>query len=174
MASEATSAEPEAMEPKAPSVPQRAFSPLSLVVEMAFLTCFAIGAGGLFGMLVLGGERSASSAPAPVEATHAKKPRQVEAATLRSLPAIVTNLAGPQRTWIRLEASIVMGDPSADANAIAASIAEDVVAYLRTVPLAQIEGPSGFLHLREDLNDRARVRSAGKARELVIQSLVIE
>jgi flagellar FliL protein len=30
------------------------------------------------------------------------------------------------------------------------------------------------LHLREDLNERARLRSGGKVRELVIQSLVLE
>jgi flagellar FliL protein len=48
------------------------------------------------------------------------------------------------------------------------------VAYLRTVPLAQIEGPSGFLHLREDLNERARIRSGGKVKELVVQSLMLE
>ena len=57
---------------------------------------------------------------------------------------------------------------------LAAQIAEDIVAYLRTVSLAQIEGASGFQHLREDLNDRVRVRSGGKVRDLVIQSLVVE
>jgi flagellar FliL protein len=57
---------------------------------------------------------------------------------------------------------------------MAAAIAEDVVAYLRTVPITQLEGPSGLLHLREDLNDRARIRSGGKVKELVIQSLVLE
>ena len=45
---------------------------------------------------------------------------------------------------------------------------------MRTVPLAQLEGPSGFLHLREDLNDRARIRSGGKVRELVVHALVLE
>ena len=34
--------------------------------------------------------------------------------------------------------------------------------------------PSGFQHLREDLNDRVRVRSGGKVRDLVIQSMIIE
>jgi flagellar FliL protein len=38
----------------------------------------------------------------------------------------------------------------------------------------QIEGPSGFQHLREDLNDRVRVRSEGKVLELIIQSLILE
>ena len=95
-------------------------------------------------------------------------------ASLKPLPPIMTNLAGAKGTWIRIEASVVFAADAASPNALAAAIAEDMVAYLRTVPLSQIEGPSGFLHLREDLNDRARIRSAGKVRELVIQALVLE
>ena len=48
-----------------------------------------------------------------------------------------------------------------------------IIARLRP-KLAQIQGASGFQHLREDLNDRVRVRSGGKVRDLVIQSLIIE
>ena len=105
-----------------------------------------------------------------------QKTRYSEAANLKPLPPIVTNLAEPEghvdpdRGVGRLRSPT----PSAASNALACAIAEDIVAYLRTVPLAQIEGPSGFLHLREDLNDRARIRSGGKVRELVIQALVLE
>jgi flagellar FliL protein len=174
MASEATTAEPEAATAEAaPQPAPKKPSKLGLVVEMAFLTCFAVGAGGLFGMMVLGGADNAGAKPEPA-AAHGKKARQPEATSLRSMPAIVTNLASPQKTWIRLEASIAVSDPAADTNAMAAAVAEDVVAFMRTVPLAQLEGPSGFLHLREDLNERARLRSGGKVRELVIQSLVLE
>ena len=153
--------------------PPKKASSLALIVEMAFLTCFAVGAGGLFGMLVLGGAENAGVRPEPA-AAHGQKAKNSETAALRPLPAIVTNLASPQKTWIRLEASILFVDAAAESNAIAAAVAEDVVAFLRTVPVAQLEGASGFLHLREDLNDRARLRSAGKVRELVIQSLVLE
>ena len=59
-------------------------------------------------------------------------------------------------------------------RALLGEIAEDIIGYLRTVPMSDLEGPSGFLHLREDLNDRARIRSGGKIRELIIQALVLE
>ncbi len=39
------------------------------------------------------------------------------------------------------------------------------MAYLRTIPLSQLEGPSGLIHLREDLNERARMRSEGHVEE---------
>jgi flagellar FliL protein len=166
--SAATTAEPEAAAP-APPKP----SLVSLIIEAAFLTCFAAGVGGLFGMMLLG-SADPGRGKSEAAAHQAKKQRSADAILLRPMPAIVTNLASPQKTWIRLEASILASDPAADSNSLAATIAEDVVAYLRTVPVTQLEGPSGFLHLREDLNDRARIRSGGKVRELVIQSLVLE
>lgn len=176
MATEADTEEMEAEDGKAAvaAVPQPAKKPsmISVVIEVAFLTCFAIGAGGLFGMMVLGaaGKAGAKAEPAVAQSS---KPRPADVLSLKPLPAIVTNLASPQKTWIRLEASILAGD-SPEISALTAVIAEDVVAFLRTVPLEQIEGPSGFLHLREDLNDRARIRSGGKVRELVVQSLMLE
>jgi flagellar protein FliL len=174
MASEEIAAEPQAtgVEP-VPASPKKP-SMLALVAELAILTCFAVGAGGLFGMQVLGASDYGGARP-EASASHGQKSRYSEGANLKPLPAIVTNLASPKGTWIRIEASVVFGtDASAGSNALAAAIAEDIIAYLRTVPLAQIEGPSGFLHLREDLNDRARIRSGGKVRELVIQALVLE
>jgi flagellar FliL protein len=164
---QATEVEPVPAAPKKPSM-------LALVAELAILTCFAVGAGGLFGMQVLSGSDPAGARPEAV-ASQGQKSRYSETANLKPLPAIVTNLASPKGTWIRIEASVVFGaDASAGANALAAAIGEDIIAYLRTVPLAQLEGPSGFLHLREDLNDRARIRSGGKVQELVVHALVLE
>ena len=174
MANEAIAAEPEEGEDEAAPAPTKKPSMLSLVAELAILTCFAVGAGGLFGMQVLSGSDNAGTRPEAIS-PQGQKSRYSDTANLRPLPPIVTNLASPKGTWIRIEASVVVGaDAAAGANALVAAIAEDIVAYLRTVPLAQIEGPSGFLHLREDLNDRARIRSGGKVRELVIQALVLE
>ena len=174
MANEAIAEELEEGEDEAAPAPPKKPSMLSLVAELAILTCFAVGAGGLFGMQVLSGSDNAGTRPEAIS-QQGQKSRYSETANLRPLPPIVTNLASPKGTWIRIEASVVVGaDAAAGANALVAAIAEDIVAYLRTVSLAQIEGPSGFLHLREDLNDRARIRTGGKIRELVVQALVLE
>ena len=91
------------------------------------------------------------------------------------MPAITANLAQPKTTWIRLEASLVVKqDLGPEADVLASKMAEDIVGFLRTVTMEQIAGPSGFQHLREDLNDRVRVRSEGKVSELIIQSLILE
>ena len=96
-------------------------------------------------------------------------------ARLRKLSPIVTNLASPPGTWIRVEASVVTDQLSEEeANVLVARVGEDVVSYLRTLSPAQIEGARGLQYLREDLNERAAIRSSGKVRELIIETLVVQ
>ena len=57
---------------------------------------------------------------------------------------------------------------------LAAQIAEDILAYMKTVTVAQIGGASGLQHLREDLNERASIRSDGHVREFIIQTVVVQ
>jgi flagellar FliL protein len=59
-------------------------------------------------------------------------------------------------------------------DALAAQIGTDILAYLRTLSIAQLQGANGLAFLREDLNERIRQRSQGKAREIVIQTLVVQ
>lgn len=167
--------------PAAPEAAPAAAAPaagstvLSLIMAMAVLTGLSVGAGGMFGLQVLSKIAKSPPAPATPDARtgEAAKGRFSDRATLHALTPIVTNLASPERTWIRLEASIVM-DGEGDAKALSAAITEDTVAYLRTLSLPLVEGASGMLHLREDLNDRARIRSGGKVRDLVIHTLIVE
>jgi flagellar protein FliL len=95
--------------------------------------------------------------------------------TIIDLPPIVTNLGAPGDTWIRFEGSIIL-DPNAlpHPEALANQIGEDILAYLRTVSLRQLEGPVGLENIRQDLNERAAIRSGGKVRELVIRTLVVQ
>jgi flagellar FliL protein len=94
---------------------------------------------------------------------------------LLDLPPIVTNIGGPQELWVRLETSMIF-DPSAiqHPETLAAEIANDILAYLRTVSVAQIQGPIGMQNLRQDLNERAAIRSGGAVKELVIRTLVLQ
>jgi len=91
------------------------------------------------------------------------------------LPPIVTNIATPADTWIRLEASIVF-DPKLvpHPEVIAAEIATDELAYLRTVSVGDLQGPIGLENIRQDLRDRAMVRSGGKIDELLLKTLVLQ
>lgn len=155
-------------------------SPMAFIAAMVVLTGIAVGFGGLMGLQLVGRmEKPAETQPAPPKASPANagaglKDRYAGNVNLRPLAPIVTNLANPDKTWIRLEALLVMDEQTPDAGTLSAQIVEDIVAFLRTVSLTQIQGASGFQHLREDLNDRVRVRSGGKVRDVVVQSMIIE
>jgi len=69
---------------------------------------------------------------------------------------------------------VLAGEPSTGDDLLAAKIGEDLLAFLRTISPEDIEGPTGFEHLREDLIERARVRSNGRVRDLVIHSFIVE
>ena len=91
------------------------------------------------------------------------------------LPPIVTNLGAPQDTWVRFEGSIIF-DPKSlpHPEAVAGQIGDDILAYLRTVSLHQLEGPIGLENIRQDLNERAATRSGGKVRAVVVKTLVVQ
>ena len=91
-----------------------------------------------------------------------------------ALPPIVTNLAGGEGGWVRLEAVVLVEGKRAVPNELTARLAQDTTALLRTLSISQISGASGFQHLREELMDRLKTRSADRVREIMIQSLVIE
>jgi flagellar FliL protein len=154
--------------------PPRQLSTFHFILIVTALTLAAAGVGFLSGLRIL------SSAEETVASKGVESPpllgglQHVESANLKAMTPIVTNLAGSPPVWIRLEASLIFNDNAADADALAAHISEDIIGFLRTVSVAQLEGAIGFQHLSEDLNDRVRVRSNGRVRELVIQGLIIE
>jgi flagellar FliL protein len=144
------------------------------IMAMLILTILSAAGGAGFGIMTPGIVKTAPVKPQAAVSEHDK--RDVRAtAVLKPLAPITTNLAHPSSTWIRLETSLVVDqDLGPEADILATKISEDIVGFLRTVPVDQIQGPSGFQHLREDLNDRVRVRSEGRVSELIIQSFIIE
>jgi flagellar FliL protein len=91
-----------------------------------------------------------------------------------ALPPVITNMAS-SGTWVRLEASLVYDEAGGKLpQTLAAEISEDMLAYLRSLTVGHIAGPSGFLHLKADLTERAQLRSEGRVEDILIQSLVFE
>lgn len=114
--------------------------------------------------------------PEPPAAERAAEPgRYGEGVSLVRLPPIVTNLAAPAETFVRLDASLVFeATERAQAEAMASAVSGDLLGFLRTLTLAQIEGGVGLAHLREDVQERARTRTDGRVREVVIETLVVQ
>lgn len=88
------------------------------------------------------------------------------------LEPVTTNLAAPRDIWVRMELAIVFTAPPPPQ--MVRAIHEDILAYMRTVTLQQVQGASGFRHLKTDLEERARIRSDGLATQLMIRTLLFE
>jgi flagellar FliL protein len=139
------------------------------LIEWGVVVCLAASAGAAFEAL----RPAPPAADKPAESSASAPPAQPS--TIVDLPPIVTNLGAPQDTWIRLEGSIIF-DPKTlpHPEAVAGQIGDDVLAYLRTVALHQLEGPIGLENIRQDLNERAATRSGGKVHAFVIRTLVVQ
>ncbi|MCJ2140907.1 flagellar basal body-associated FliL family protein [Methylobacterium sp. E-066] len=143
---------------------------------LAGLTVLAIGAGGGGGLFMISKIEKAVAEKQKIEEEQVQKVVAYDASySLANIGTVVTNLANPSDVWIRLEASIVLKTGTfPNPDPIAAEIRQDLLGYLHTLSVAQIEGPSGLVHLREDLTERVRLRSNGQVREFFIETLVIQ
>lgn len=90
-----------------------------------------------------------------------------------NLPPITTNLAAPSEIWVRMEVDVVLDKPSTDAR-LTEIVHQDLLAFMRTVKMHQIEGASGFRHLKADLEERAATRTDGLAKMVLIKTLLFE
>ncbi|KGF68530.1 flagellar basal body protein FliL [Hoeflea sp. BAL378] len=154
-----------------------------LIVTIAIVLVLSLLAGG--GGWVLGGilapkvaqpeEEAAAAAAAPHGGAEGEKEGEGEIKArenLVQLEPITTNLSYPSDNWIRIEVSLVFTGETDDE--LADQIHQDILAYLRTVSLQQIEGPRGFQYLRDDLRERVKLRSEGRVNDLLLRTFVIE
>jgi flagellar FliL protein len=180
MANAAAADQPQdAAKPKGPSL-------VVQIVVLLVLSLAAAGAGYVSGGM-LKGESAPAGDDAPAAAgghgekkegghDKAAEPEDPAAADLKrgvyNMPAIMTNLAAPSDTWMRVElAAVFEGEV---VPALADLVHQDILAYLRTVKLHQVEGASGFLHLKDDIQERARIRSEGKIKAVLVRTIVFE
>jgi flagellar protein FliL len=132
-------------------------------------TLVAVAGGFGVGALMLKKPEPGVAAP-PATAKEAKVPES----EVRPLASIVTNLGNPPDLFVRLQAAVVLEPNTPESAALITKIGDDVVAYLRTVSIAEIQGPTGFQFLREDLKKRAIQLGGGKVRDFLLTTFVVE
>jgi flagellar FliL protein len=148
------------------------------VVELLIVTVIAAAAGAGLTILeppMIAAPAAGSGAGASPTATGGGPACAGATINIVDLPPVVTNIGSPPDTWVRMEASIVF-DPKTTPHPeiMAAEIATDEMAYLRTIALTQMQGPIGLQNIRQDLADRADVRSGGKVTEFILRTLVVQ
>jgi flagellar protein FliL len=149
-------------------------SVLQWLLVTVVMSLVSVTAGGFLGLQLVSQikDTTAAARENKVEPT---PPKYGGGTGIVNLPPVVTNLADPPDAWVRLQAAIVIDTKAVpQPDVLAAQIAEDYLGFLKTLTVAQIGGASGLQHLREDLSERAAIRSEGRIRELVIQSLVVQ
>ena len=147
-----------------------------LIIAIVVVTLLGGGAGAGFATLVV--DRITAIAQQRANETPSKDPGALawdDTTAIVRLEPVIANLAEPQGIFVRLDTAMVFDrDAVGDVERMKATVAEDILAYLRTVTLPDVTGASAFNHLRDDLNDRVRVASGGVVEELVIETMVLQ
>ena len=154
-------------------------SPMVMTIAgVAILTLLGAGGGWLVGGMVAP-KIAGAEAHAPAAAgEHGEKKGEgidkipAEANGIVQLDPITTNLAYPSTNWVRLEVALMFKGP-VEVN-LAEDIHQDIMAYVRTVSLQQLEGPRGFQYLKDDIQERVDLRSQGRVSKVMFRTFVIE
>ena len=151
------------------------------IVAIAVVTLVGAGGGWVLGNMITPKIQQAADAKKEAEAGKEKgKGKEeeglphisTEANGVVQLEPITTNLAYPSENWIRLEVALLFnGAPDVK---VAEDVHQDIMAYLRTVSLQQVEGPRGFQYLKEDIRERVDLRSEGRVSKVMFRTFVIE
>ena len=151
----------------------------SFIVQIAMLAAMtgaALGVGWTSGSYLKSSQAPAKPARIDHEAEHeeADKDKKDPAGgpVLADVAPITTNLAAPADVWVRMELSLVYdAEPPPD---MSETVHQDLLAYLRTLKMYQVEGASGYQHLKADLQERAAIRSDGHVKDVLIRTLLFE
>lgn len=153
---------------------------LMTIIAAVVVTIVGAGGGWVLGNMITPKIQAATEAKKEAEAgAHGGgKPEEglahisTEANGVVQLEPITTNLAYPSENWIRLEVALLFnGAPDVKT---AEDVHQDILAYLRTVSLQQVEGPRGFQYLKEDIQERVDLRSEGRVSKVMFRTFVIE
>lgn len=125
---------------------QKSPSLVMTIAAVAVLTLVAGGGGWLVGIFLAPppAEKAEAVAEVPENATGEEGLPKIatEANGIVQLEPITTNLAYPAENWVRVEVALQFkGVPDV---ALAEEIHQDIIAYLKTVSLQQIQGPRAF------------------------------
>ncbi|MFK0331171.1 flagellar basal body-associated FliL family protein [Rhizobium sp. NPDC090275] len=158
--------------------PKKKSAMMMTIIGLAVLTLLGGGGGWVVGGMIAPSVKSAQQAEQPAAAEPAKAGEtglqkiSTEANNVVQLEPITSNLAYPSENWVRLEVALLFSGPP-DVK-LAEDIHQDIMAYIRTVSLQQIEGPRGFEYLRDDIQERVDLRAQGRVSKVMFRTFVIE
>ncbi|MCC2096095.1 MAG: flagellar basal body-associated FliL family protein [Hyphomicrobiales bacterium] len=160
-----------------------------MVIGIVLATLLAGGAGVLYGIALPQQKAPAQAGAAPaetaVETAHGKtkpasahksgKDKEKKTRAVHRLNPIIANLKQPKDRWIRLDAAVVLQDvKDEEIDKLKGKMAADILAYLRTLTLSDVEGPMGLLNLRQDIQRRLKMRAGDRVQDFLISAMVVQ
>jgi flagellar FliL protein len=165
---------------------------LTTVVVVLLLTLVGAGVGFAIGTLLgdgmpdtpsegIAAEETSKAAPddhgqeQTIEVAAEDEKVPLEELRVLPFPPVLTTLAEPKGKWIRLEGSLLARSGGENPpERLAEEAGEQILTYLRSVKLSQLESASGILGLRDDLDETLRALSDGDVQGVLIHGLVVE
>ena len=151
---------------------------LSWLLPVFGLTLLAGGGGVMVARQIVAEVKATLASEAKGLTKDPAKAKDILPATetaVRELAPMVTNLSAPDGSVVRLQAAIIYNKVDAPrADVLAAQIGDDTLAFLKTLTLTQLQGAEGLQQLREDLGERAAMRSDGRVKDVLIEMLVVQ
>ncbi len=166
-------------------------SMIGFIAGMLVLTIVAIGAGWFLGDFIIdkkpdskaqsaafikvGGEKDKSKDAKKGAKSEKKNKGKGHKSNILRMEPILVALRKSNNAFMRLELALVFHtDPSKFDEEQVLRLHSDLAAFARTISLRSISGPSGYIHFREDILDRARLASEGMIDDVLILSMVAE
>ncbi len=162
-------------------------SMMLLIVALVLVSLIAVGGGWFIGSQMASNDASNAKDDTSTEISIKSKADKEHAEdgetnaffktekSVIELDTILVGLHESDKAWIRLRLAVIATEEAdLDIPEVKSRMVSDITALVKTLTLAQISGPSGFIHLKEDLLDRARLSTDGQVEDLLIMSIVAE
>lgn len=161
--------------PKDASAPSGT-SAVDFAIAAVAAVVVGIAGGGGFGYFVV----PVGTAPPAKEAAESAGPPAPAAGRFPNdaleiqIPSIIVDMESQPKTRVRLDVSIIVAHGTSESGSLKNEVREDIIAFLKGISVTDIQGVRGFQHLREQLDDRAKIRGRGAILGLLIGGLVLE
>jgi len=144
------------------------------LISILLAILIGLGGGAAFGYLGGVGDPASPAKATAAESSAPSAGRFPNDALEIQVPAIIVQLKGEPKTNVRLDLSIIAAHGTAESGTLKSEIREDVIAFLEGLNVSDIQGVRGFQNLREQLDDRAKIRGRGAVLGLLIGGLILE
>ena len=104
-----------------------------------------------------------------------KQEKKVAVQRAIDIPPVIASIGQGKQAWIRMELKAISREPEIkDESVLMLKISQDILSYIRTLNIADIQSANGFYLLRSNLEEIARIRSKGAVSGIAIQGFIVE